>query len=246
MSNTSEHPLTPIAGKQPTTQALENYIRSNGLTTGDPLPSESSLCEQLGVSRSSVREAIRTLVSLDVLEVRHGTGTFVGKMSLAPLVNGLVLRLTLNEKLALENLSHVVDTREILDKAIADELAQHFHKQDVSHLEALVEQMRERYQAGQSFSNEDHAFHQALLKDLTNPLIRELNLSMWQIHNITNPMLGVGTPEDMRTTIEAHELMVQALQRGDAERYKELVTTHYAPLRNVIRTKLAEQQNSGA
>lgn len=246
MSSTSEHPLTPIAGKMPTTQALENYIRNNGLTTGDPLPSESSLSEQLGVSRSSVREAIRTLVSLDVLEVRHGTGTFVGKMSLAPLVNGLVLRLTLNEKLALENLSHVVETREILDKAIAEDLANQFHNKDVSHLEALVEQMRERFKAGQGFSQEDHAFHQALLKDLKNPLIRELNLSMWQIHNLTNPMLGVGTPEDMRTTIEAHELMVQALQRGDAERYKELVTVHYQPLRNVIRTKLAEQQGRDA
>ncbi|MCQ9342648.1 FadR/GntR family transcriptional regulator [Corynebacterium kozikiae] len=222
-----------------TTKAIEQYIRTQGLTTGDPLPSESAICEQLGVSRSSVREAIRTLVSLDVLEVRHGTGTFVGKMSLAPLVNGLILRLTLNEELALVNLSHVVDTRVILDMAVADALAAQFHNQDVSHLEALVEQMRQKYETGQPFTEEDHNFHKALLKDLPNPLIRELSLAMWEIHNVTNPLLGVSPPEDMRTTVEAHEHMVQALQRGDAEEYKQLVHTHYEPLRRAIAAKIA-------
>ena len=236
-----------------TTKAIEQYIRTQGLTTGDPLPSESAICEQLGVSRSSVRElcdnlgisrssvreAIRTLVSLDVLEVRHGTGTFVGKMSLAPLVNGLILRLTLNEELALVNLSHVVDTRVILDMAMAEELVAQFHNQDVSHLEALVEQMRQKYEAGQPFTEEDHNFHKALLKDLPNPLIRELSLAMWEIHNVTNPLLGVSPPEDMRTTVEAHEHMVQALQRGDAEEYKQLVHTHYEPLRRAIAAKIA-------
>ncbi|CAB0630369.1 FadR family transcriptional regulator [Corynebacterium diphtheriae] len=84
-------------GKNPTVLAIENYIRENGLTPGDVLPSEAAICEHLSVSRSSVREAMRTLASLDVVEIRHGHGTYVGKMSMAPLVNGMVLRLTLNE-----------------------------------------------------------------------------------------------------------------------------------------------------
>ena len=60
----------------PTTQAeatmaeIKNYILRSGLQMGDALPTESQLCTDLGVSRSSVREAVRTLVALDIVEVR--------------------------------------------------------------------------------------------------------------------------------------------------------------------------------
>src|SRR5690625_7067445 len=74
------------------TEAIKDLILAEGLRPGDPMPTESALCERLGISRSSVREAIRTLSSLDIVEVRHGHGTFVGGLSLAPLVNGLDFR----------------------------------------------------------------------------------------------------------------------------------------------------------
>ena len=78
-----------------TTDAIKQHIIDSGLGPGDLMPTETELCEALGVSRSSVREAIRTLGSLDIVEVRHGHGTFVGRMSLDPLVNGMVFRLSM-------------------------------------------------------------------------------------------------------------------------------------------------------
>src|SRR5690625_4162533 len=64
---------------------IQDLILAEGLAPGDPMPTEGALCEQLGISRSSVREAMRTLASLDIVEVRHGHGTFVGQLSLSPL-----------------------------------------------------------------------------------------------------------------------------------------------------------------
>src|SRR5690606_5735 len=75
-----------------TAEQIKRLILITGLRPGDPIPTETELCQELGVSRSSVREAIRTLATLDIVEVRHGSGTVVGQMSLAPLVETLVFR----------------------------------------------------------------------------------------------------------------------------------------------------------
>ena len=64
--------------------ALKELIIERGLHPGDPMPTEAELMAELGVSRPTIREAVRTLVALDIPEVRHGTGPFVGQLSLRP------------------------------------------------------------------------------------------------------------------------------------------------------------------
>ncbi len=86
-------PSTGRTGARPTTaDKIKDYILTHGLQPGDSLPTETELCELLGVSRSNVREAIRTLTTLNIVSVRHGHGTFVGEMSLDALVESLVFR----------------------------------------------------------------------------------------------------------------------------------------------------------
>ena len=90
---------------------ITDYIKQHQLNPGDPLPTEARLCEALNLSRSSVREAVRTLASLDIVEVRHGHGTFVGTLSLSPLVQGLVLRTTIDSANSFAHLREVVEVR---------------------------------------------------------------------------------------------------------------------------------------
>ncbi|WP_353065385.1 FadR/GntR family transcriptional regulator [Arcanobacterium hippocoleae] len=59
--------------------AVKSYILENGLKSGDPLPTEAKLCETLGVSRSSVREALRKLEALDIVTTRQGCGSLSAK-----------------------------------------------------------------------------------------------------------------------------------------------------------------------
>src|SRR3954453_17592481 len=72
-----------------TADQIKQLILSRNLSPGDAFPTEAEPCETLDGSRLSVREAIRTLSTLDIVTVRHGHGTFVGDMSLAPLVETL-------------------------------------------------------------------------------------------------------------------------------------------------------------
>lgn len=224
-------------GTSAATQAQEgiiNYIRVNRLGPGDILPSETFLCEELGFSRTSVREAIRTLSSLDIVEVRHGHGTYVSNMSLAPMIQGMILRVVLDADKSLATLDHIVDLRSAIDHSLAQELVEIWKDKDTAPLYAIVDEMRTRHANGQPFINEDRAFHRALLSEISNPLITELSDAFWEIHMALMPELELRMPSDIALTIEAHAEMVGALEKADPDLFKSLVDEHYAPLRRTL------------
>lgn len=76
--------ITGHQHRSATAGKVKNYTLSNGLRPGLSLPTETELCELLEVLRFNIREAVQTLISLVVLQVRHGT--FAGEMSLGALV----------------------------------------------------------------------------------------------------------------------------------------------------------------
>ena len=66
---------------------IKSLIIKQNLKSGDLMPTENELIEQLGVSRSSLREAIKSLEALHILDIRHGVGTFVSESSLVPMIS---------------------------------------------------------------------------------------------------------------------------------------------------------------
>lgn len=231
-------PQTSSAATQAQEGIIE-YIRSNHLSAGDILPSEAVLCDELGFSRTSIREAMRTLSSLDIVEVRHGHGTYVSEMSLSPLVRGMVLRIMLSSADSLPMLEHVVDVRSTIDYSVAEELAQQWNEVDTQELEGIVGEMRAAGRAGRPFLEEDRRFHQALLENVSNPLLREFSDAFWEIHMEVVPQLKVAMPGDIEATIDTHADIVEALGRGDVEEYRRLVDQHYEPLRRAIKANEA-------
>lgn len=213
---------------------IRELILAEGLTSGDPLPTESELCERLGVSRSSVREAIRTLRSLDIVDVQHGRGTFVGEVSLAPLVEGLLFRARLNREGDLRVLREIVQVRFALDMALAEPLAQRLRGTTNPDLDRLIDGMCRHADAGEPFTGEDSAFHDGLSAHLDNALVRQLTSAFWQVHADAAPLLGVAPAADIRTTVDAHRAMLRALERGSVEDYRQAVRQHYGPLVRVL------------
>lgn len=222
----------PLAIRPSTTvvEQIQQLILDERLHPGDSLPTEAVLVDRLEVSRSSVREAIRTLSSLDIVEVRHGRGTIVGRMSMAPLVNGLLFRTRLNGGDDLRTLREIVQVRIALDHVVADELiAAH---RGIAHpeLRALIERMRENATTGRSFAAEDSEFHAALLAPVDNELIKQLSQAFWDVHTAALPLLGIPKSEEFLETVDAHRGMLDALEVGDASAYKASIASHYGPL----------------
>jgi DNA-binding FadR family transcriptional regulator len=217
-----------------TADQIKNLILLGRLHPGDPLPTETELCASLGVSRSSVREAIRTLVALDIVEVRHGHGTYVGQLSLAPLVEGLVFRGVLSPGDNLSSLREVVEVRVGLDLAMSDRVVEALHGTENPDLEELVGQMEEKSRRGETFLEADRAFHAALLSRVGNALVGQLVTAFWDVHAAVVPLLGVTPSGRLDDTARAHGLMLRAAQAGDAEAYREAVIAHYGPLREAL------------
>lgn len=217
-----------------TADEIKELILRNGLRPGDPLPTESELCDQLAVSRSSVREAIRTLTTLDIVEVRHGTGTFVGQMSLDALVQSLVFRGVLSPGDDLRALREVVEVRQSLDIAMTPQVVAAHRDTADTRLDDLVEEMAARGDLGEPFTAADREFHTRLLERAGNQLVVQLTGAFWDIHTAVLPRLGLAVAADLRQTARAHREMLQAARAGDEAEYHAAIERHYAPLRRAI------------
>ncbi|MFE6508391.1 FadR/GntR family transcriptional regulator [Nocardioides sp. NPDC057767] len=218
-----------------TADQIKDLILTRGLRAGDPLPTESELCDILDVSRSSVREAVRTLATLDIVEVRHGHGTFVGHMSLDPMVQALVFRGALSHDDNLQALRDVVEIRQSLDIAMADQVVASLAGKKNQELHRLAAEMMEKAEQGEQFAEADRAFHTALLADLDNQLAGQLVGAFWDVHTAVLPRLGLALPADLRKTARSHRDMLEAAEAGDAEAFCSAVVRHYEPLTRALK-----------
>lgn len=218
-----------------TASQIKQLILSRGLRPGDPLPTETELCEDLDVSRSSLREAIRSLATLDIVDVQHGHGTFVGQMSLAPMVEALVFRGVLSPGGSLDALREVVDVRVALDLALAERVVgAELDDAKTAELQALVQAMVEKAKRGEVFLEEDRAFHTRLFEITSNRLAGQLVGAFWDVHTAVLPQLGIAVPADIDLTARAHGDMLAAVVAGDAAAYRTAVVEHYEPLQRAL------------
>lgn len=216
-----------------TAEKIKHLILLSGLRSGDPIPTEPELCRELGVSRTSVREAMRTLTTLDIVDVQHGHGSRVGKMSLAPLVETLVFRGVLSTGDDLTALREVVELRSSFDLALADQLicAHESHNQSLAE---LVTHMKVKAAKGQTFMAEDRQFHAELLAPIPNKLAGQMVTAFWDVHTAVLPRLGLALPDDLCQTAQAHGDILDAVQSGNHTAYRNAVIHHYEPLLRML------------
>lgn len=217
-----------------TTDAIKQLIQERGLTPGDPIPTEAELVEELGVSRSSVREAVRTLVALDILEVRHGSGTFVGQLSLRPLVEGMVFRGVLMPGEGFETLREIIEVRAALDQALAPRIVERLAGSPATELRADVDSMIESAAANQAFAAHDRMFHLRLAEQSGNQLYGQLVAAFWDIHTTLSPRLGLPSAWTLNDSAQAHAAMLDAALAGDLAGYRKTLRVHYNPVLQLI------------
>lgn len=233
-TNATEPPTGRRTRRTEVTDRIKRYILDNNLRSGDLLPTEGDLCASLGVSRSSIREAVKTLDALDIVEVRHGHGTYVGRLSLSALVEGLTFRGMLSPTDDFRVLADLVDMRELIERGMAERILNSLGTEDVDLLDELVADMETKGESGDGFVESDRAFHLLLAESLGSELIHQLSSAFWDVYTVVAPHLNVITREDEQDTVAAHRSMVNALRDKDISAFTQAVTAHYAPVRRRI------------
>jgi DNA-binding FadR family transcriptional regulator len=209
---------------------MKSYILERGLKAGDPLPNEQELMAQLGVGRHPLREAMKALQAVGIIEIRHGYGTYVGEVSLQSLEDGLAFRMTQSMAGDLKDVRDVLDVREALEVGMADRVIEHYRGEGLEQLGEIVETMEEMAERGETFAEQDLAFHRTLYQPLDNQLIIDLLSVFWRTFAEVNDRL----PGDHYTPADAarwHRNLLEAIRRDSAGDFTHAMKDHFTGIR---------------
>lgn len=210
-------------------ESLRAYIAENGLEPGAPLPPEGELAQQLGVSRNSVREGIKALESVGVLEMRRGVGAFVKAFSFEPLLDNLTYGLGD----VLERVEDVIAVRRALELGMIDLALERIGPEDIRDLRATLENMRELAERGEAFPDADRQFHLLLFRCLGNAVLTRLIEVFWLAFYRASNFTDLANPDPMQTWRD-HVAIVDAIEARDLADVRARLDRHYEGIMKVI------------
>ncbi|WP_245460072.1 FadR/GntR family transcriptional regulator [Mesorhizobium sp. M1B.F.Ca.ET.045.04.1.1] len=210
-------------------ESLRNYIEANRLKAGDALPPETFLAQQLGVGRNSVREAIKALESIGILETRRGIGVFVKEFSFKPLLDNLAYGL----QDSLRDVEELREMRRVLETGLIGKTVEMISAEDIEALRGLTEEMRRRAERNESFAAEDQQFHQLLFHCQNNRMLSALIDIFWIAFNKASNFANLENPTPLATWRDHHEI-VEAVAAKDVERARQRLDDHYRGIQQVI------------
>ncbi|MGO2541496.1 MAG: FadR/GntR family transcriptional regulator [Specibacter sp.] len=210
-------------------------ILERDLDAGDPMPTESELCEVLGVGRNTLRESLKVLQALGVIEIRHGFGMFVAPSNFDALADGLTFRgrLSLRHE-GLEALQ-LVDIREALESGLIGASIAVVTKEQLAGIEAAVAKMEELAARGEPFAEADAEFHRLLFEPLGNDLLMNLMSVFWKVYRKIHVQVGTGG-SDLLHTAAQHRTIYEAVAAQDVATASQMLSSHF----NGIRAKIRE------
>lgn len=208
-------------------QALRRYIIENKLGPGDALPPEAELAELLEMGKTSVREGIRGLESLGVVEVRHGRGLFVGAFSFTPILDHLPYGLLLDNV----PLRDLLQVRQALEEGLIEQASRALTPDDFSELDSLVEKMRASSVGGIVPVEVDKAFHLAVYRGLDNTFVSQLISVFWTVFDRASVNF---TSTEVHHTADEHAAIVDAMRDGTPDEMRRAVSEHFADIRRNV------------
>ena len=208
---------------------LTDAMRNKELKPGDKIPPEPDLAASLGVARSSVREAIKILTYLGVLESKRSEGTFVCSGFQESMIDPMIYGIILNQ----DSFENLMELREMTETGIMRLAVLKYNEEEGRTLEKLLEQMKAVLDSGEDmvdrFFQVDNQFHDMISQMGKNPLadknsrvVRTLTHAM-RYETVTT-MINSGRSEEL---FEAHSRLYETLRSGDLNNVREIVRESY-------------------
>lgn len=240
----NEQDVRPLA--EQVSDRLMDYILKQELKSGERMPTEIELTEQLGVGRSTIREAVKILASRNILEVRHGAGTFVADnvgITEDPLGFAFI-----RDK---RKLTHdLLEVRMLIEPPIAAMAARNATQEDIVLLEESYNKVERLILAGLPYLKEDVIYHQRIAAASKNLVVPNLTPIISQAVNLFTTRTGCRLRKE---TIETHRAVLEAIKQRDSIAAQDAMVLHLVYNRNLLReieaqedAKLKEKEEQNA
>jgi len=201
---------------------IEKSISEGRLKSGDQLPAERELAQQFGVSRTAVREAMKTLCEKGLVEAYSGRGTFVTSGKPQPGRHSLPWLANSGDS---QNARYVTELREILEPEFTALAAARIEEQQLAMMREAIDVMDRSMQNPDAYIEADLDFHLALAEAASNPLILSLLDSIVEV--LRKERLGVfAVPGGPTRGQIHHKLILKAIERRNPAKARKAMIAH--------------------
>lgn len=212
---------------------IQGMIRDGLLKPGDRLPPERELAETFHVSRSSLRDAIRALEVMGLVEPRQGEGTIVRDLSASSLVGPLSAVLSQKRELV----SELLDVRRIIEPPLAARAAKHATPEDLAQLKDILRRQKEKVEQGELAVEEDSEFHYTVARAAKNSVVlKVLDLFMDLLRESRERSLQVGGR--LQRSFAGHHRILSAICRRDALAAERAMRKHIEEIEEIVLKKM--------
>jgi len=211
-------------------EEVKSYIIEHGLVPGDALPPETELAEQLGVSRNSVREAVKSLETLGIVEAKTGAGLFVRNFSFDPLLENLAYGLMFD----LQDLADILEVRFHIEHSMIDQAVAMVTDEQLTELRKILQRMANALEQVELYAEEDRLFHRTLWTNVKNRTVGKIVDIFWTVFAQAQQRAAVPANPDHEAIHQWHVAIVDALESGDTEAARVAMVRHYGNIQTLL------------
>ncbi len=212
-------------GKRIQTQ-IKFYIINSGLTTGDSIPTEKEISEKLGISRTAIREALKGLEAIGIIEVRHGVGRFIREFDFEPILENLPFSLETNSR----NYQEVLDLRVCLESHFLMKNLTIYTDADIKQMESALNNLKQVLSSNFNkieLVDAHSSFHCSLLQVSGNRLLVNLIKIFSSIH-MSITVLHKAAQEKQTGFMEYHSNILEAIKKKDPVLLEQRISEHFS------------------
>ena len=235
-SDTAELAFTAVRRKrlfEDVAGQIRKLIAEGALQPGDLLPPERQLAERFGVSRNSVRDALRVLELTGLVVTRHGEGNVVADVSAETLVAPISLLLVRKRKLVIE----LLDVRKMLEPGLAARAARHATREQIDALEDILRRQREKAARGESTVEEDSQFHYTIALAAQNSVVLKLLDVLMDLLRETRAR-SLQVAGRLERSLAGHRRVLEAIKARDAAAAERAVRKHLEEIASIVLKEL--------
>lgn len=222
-------------------EQIKEIIQNGELKCGDQLPSERDLCEQLHVSRTSVREALRSLEMLGIIECRQGEGNFIRESFEDSLLEPISITFMLHGS----KTNEILELRKIIEPETAALAAKNISAAELQEIKELILLLNLEDDSEKS-AEIDKKIHYKIVRASGNGLV--INV-MYAVSNLVDRYIEAvvanlfQTPENKSIVKEQHEAVVRAIEAHDAAKAAAAMRKHLEYTNDFISSSILQNQN---